>query len=151
MTLEIFFFSIFCLLISGIFYLSVLRSRVKSIYSEVQDAHLKLIEEISSEKGRSEKLAAALEKAEKLADLHTSKNADFERQSREAWEMYRKAGLAAGSAQSWLLRELERSVALINKYRAEKGEQPIEVNAKLKDLLANFKKEHISEESKNDG
>jgi hypothetical protein len=146
MTREfVIFFSIIWF-VSGLLYLLSLRRRVKDLVIEIQDTHFKLLEEINSEKDKSKKLAADLERAEKLATLHMSKNAEFEKQSREAWDMYKKAGLSAGSAQSWLLRELERAVALINKYRTEKGESPIEVNAKLKELLSNFKKEHTPED-----
>jgi hypothetical protein len=84
------------------------------------------------------------EAAKLLADTHIAKNADFEQQSKNAWEMYRQAGLQAGHAQVWLMRELERSIALVNKYRLANGEEPLKVNDKLVEMLQQFKAEHAN-------
>jgi ferric-dicitrate binding protein FerR (iron transport regulator) len=100
---------------------------LKEQRDQALEANARLLKEVEKERG--------------LSTLHISKNEEFEAQSKKAWEMYRSAGLAASNAQAWLMRELERTVLLLNKYRSEKGEQPIQVNDKLKELVANFKRE----------
>lgn len=100
---------------------------LKEQRDQALEANVRLLKEIEKERG--------------LSTLHISKNEEFEAQSKKAWEMYRSAGLAASNAQAWLMRELERTVLLLNKYRSEKGEQPIQVNDKLKELVANFKRD----------
>ena len=102
------------------------------------EANARLLKEVEKERGL---LLKEIEKERGLSTLHISKNEEFEAQSKKAWEMYRSAGLAASNAQAWLMRELERTVLLLNKYRSEKGEQPIQVNDKLKELVANFKRD----------
>lgn len=76
-----------------------------------------------------------------LAELHLSKNAQFDEQTRRVWQIHRDYGLRAGNAQAWLFRELENAVRMINKYRAKENLNPIEVNPKLVNFLSEIKRE----------
>lgn len=91
-----------------------------------------------------DRLAQATEDAKKqrgLADLHISKNEQFDKQARDAWQRLREYGLRAGNAQAWLFRELENAVRLVNKYKSEKGEKLVEVNPQLVSMIADMKRE----------
>ena len=91
-----------------------------------------------------DQLARAKEEAIKykgLADLHISKNAQFEAQARDAWQRLTEYGLRAGNAQAWLFRELENAVRIVNKYKQEKGEKPVEVNPQLVAMLSDIKRD----------
>lgn len=81
------------------------------------------------------------QKQRKLAELHISKNAQFDEQARKAWQVHQEYGLRAGNAQAWLFRELENAVRLINKYRAKENLKPVEVNPQLVGFLSEIKRE----------
>lgn len=83
-----------------------------------------------------------LRRYKRLAKTHLEQNEKFEKQRNQIWNMYRRSGVQAGRAQEWLLRELQNHVLLLNKYRAEKGEKPLEVDANLKDLVEDFATNH---------
>lgn len=76
-----------------------------------------------------------------FAELHMSKNAQFDEQTRRVWQIHRDYALRAGNAQAWLFRELENAVRMINKHRAKDKLKPIEVNPKLVNFLSEIKRE----------
>lgn len=84
-----------------------------------------------------------------LAELHLSKNAQFDEQTKRVWQLHRDFGLRAGHAQAWLFRELENAVRIINKYRAKESLSPVEVNPKLVSFLSEVRRE-LPEESINE-
>lgn len=83
------------------------------------------------------------EKAEGLAKVHMEANANFEKQRNDAWARYHAAGLGAGNAQAMLLGSLEGAVRELNRYRQEAGLEQVEVNQGLRDIVADFKREHV--------
>lgn len=76
-----------------------------------------------------------------FAELHMSKNAQFDEQARSVWKIYREYALHAGNAQAWLFRELENAVRMVNKHRVKENLKPIEVNPKLVSFLSEIKRE----------
>lgn len=80
-------------------------------------------------------------KQRRLAELHISKNSQFDEQARTTWQMHQDFAIRAGHAQAWLFRELENAVRLINKLRSEKNLPAIEVNPKLVELVSEMKRE----------
>lgn len=103
-----------------------------------------LEEAIAVEKEYSSRLEESLKKVETLAETHIEANESFEKQRNDAWKRYQAAGILAGNAQAMLLTQLEASVRMLNEYRRKNGEIEIEVNPALKEIVAEFKKEHVS-------
>lgn len=101
--------------------------------SEANDACLKTVAQVQQE----------LCRLQRLEQTHRNLNESFEQQSKEAWDRYHAAGLAAGNAQSMLLRQLERAVQELNGYRAQEGKESIQVNPALRDIVSDFKREHV--------
>lgn len=89
-------------------------------------------------------LNAEKERYQRLAETHIRLNETFEQQSKDAWNRYRVAGLAAGNAQAWLLRELNRVVRKLNQLEKEKQLLPTNIDANLAPLIEEFKQEHVS-------
>lgn len=103
------------------------------------------IEVLSTKCGELEDLLTRSREEEKkqrrLAELHISKNSQFDEQARTTWKMHQDFAIRAGHAQAWLFRELENAVLLINKLRSEKNLPAIEVNPKLVELVSEMKRE----------
>jgi len=103
--------------------------------SSLEAAALNLTEQAQMLQKENERLS-------RLARTHMEKNEMFEQQAKDAWARYHAAGLMAGNAQAWLLRELEGAVVELNRYRQKASEPPIEVDPKLAPMVAEFKRLH---------
>lgn len=110
--------------------LHVFRSRelAKTLQKLLSD-RVSLLEELRS---TTLKLEAAL-----------SANGDFEQSRNVAWDLYRRSSIGAGNAQAMLLRKLQESLGLLNKYRRESGESELKVPAEITDIVRDFKEEHV--------
>jgi len=89
-------------------------------------------------------LQEAKAKSERLLMVHIAQNEAFEQQRNTAWELYRAAGSKASAAQTMMLREINRLVLMLNKYRSEKGEQDLSIAPGLVKAVETFKEEHAS-------
>lgn len=76
-------------------------------------------------------------------DAALSANENFQASREEAWALYRRSAITAGNAQAWLFRELQNSYGLLNRYRQEKGEAPLQVPADLESAIVQFRKDHV--------
>ena len=105
--------------------------------------HLTIEHEALANKSREEahKLNVKLEAA-------LSANGAFEKSRDQIWDMYRRSGIAAGNAQSWLFRELNVALAEINKYRKEKGDPPKKAPEGLEEALDDFRSQHVENPTK---
>lgn len=104
---------------------------------QLEDERDRAIE--SEQKAREEE-----QKQRKLAELHLSKNTQFDEQARKAWQVHQDYGLRAGNAQAWLFRELENAVKVINQYRSKENKKMVEVNPQLVSFLSEVRREHES-------
>jgi uncharacterized protein YkwD len=106
---------------------------------ETLDQLLSVVADLKSQVNQFGKRA---EKAEALVKVPLEANASFEKQRDDAWARYHAAGIGAGNAQAMLLRSLEGAVRELNKYREKDGLEPVQVNDGLREIVAEFKREH---------
>jgi hypothetical protein len=79
-----------------------------------------------------------LEKVRADRDRFRKFSEDVILERNRAMALYRKFGLQTSVAQQWLLRDLQRALAVANAYRKDKGEKPLELNPKLKEIVEDY-------------
>lgn len=109
-------------------------------YQRAVEDYSKLVVKLREE---SEQLRAELERVSRLEKTHREMNETFAQQSKQAWDRYHAAGLGAGNAQAMLLRQLEAAVRQLNEYRRKEGREPIQVNEGLRNIVQEFKRDHV--------
>lgn len=93
---------------------------------------------------REDTLSAQLQRTRELLEMHMEQNEKFERQRNQAWKLYQLAGVQAGAAQQWLMRELQDKLRLLNAYRKERGESMLGVDPALSGIVQEFGETHAS-------
>ena len=94
---------------------------------------------------QSKVIAEELTKATRKLEAALSANYNFEKSRDEAWDLYRRSSLGAGNAQSMLFKEIQKLTHAVNKYRADKGQDPLQVPEDLQQMISDFSQEHIEE------
>ena len=101
-----------------------------------------LQDEKLSQQERIEQLEKDCKRATDMFHLHLEKNQEFEKQRNRVWDIYRLAGLQAGTAQGMLMRELQLALRKLNVYKKKLGEEPEAVSRELQEVVDNFAEQH---------
>lgn len=109
----------------------------------LEDKH-QLLANLEEAKHTQWRLKQQRDRYKELFELHMSKNAEFERQRDQIWDIYRRSGTEAGNAQQMLMRELGVSVKQLNAARQKLGQPPVEISRELQQVVNQFSEQHGS-------